>query len=131
LARIRADRGLQDTKLGVIATASAAVQDGAGWLLLAISLALLRATGPLSSFGSRLRRRARLARPAAASPARGGTVADGHDRHGRARRPVREPATTQLIGVHSVLGAFMCSVSCSPAESARWPPRRCADRSRR
>jgi Kef-type K+ transport system membrane component KefB len=112
LARILADRGLQETKLGVVATASAAVQDGAGWLLLAISLAAFRATGPLGVL--------RIAAETAALAA----VLVGLVRPLLRRLTASESQTvttttvvivglfasaavTQLIGLHSVLGAFM------------------------
>jgi Kef-type K+ transport system membrane component KefB len=49
LARILADRRLADTPLGAIALVCAAVDDVTAWCLLAVVVALTRATSPLSA----------------------------------------------------------------------------------
>jgi Kef-type K+ transport system membrane component KefB len=48
LARIVAERGLEKTSLGVLAIASAAVQDLLAWCTLAVVVALVTASGPWS-----------------------------------------------------------------------------------
>ncbi len=51
LARILEERRMQDTELGAIATACAAVQDVAGWCMLAVILVIASAHGNASDVG--------------------------------------------------------------------------------
>lgn len=115
LVRILADRGLNRTPLGGIATACAAVEDTAGWILLTVALAVHSGGG-----GGQVTRIASeslafiifmvvVVRPVLhrfvverhpGGPVRLDTVAIV------VAGLVASAGTTQLIGLHSVLGAF-------------------------
>jgi Kef-type K+ transport system membrane component KefB len=125
LVRIVGDRGLANTELGQLAIGSAAVQDIAGWLLLAVALATLHGGGPGEL--------ARIAIEAVAF-----TVAlvvvvrpilqwacrrdrDSHDADGLALAAALVAAcaaVTQAIGLHAVIGAFAVGVAFPRAEGA-------------
>jgi Kef-type K+ transport system membrane component KefB len=115
LVRILADRGIDNTPLGGIATACAAIQDTAGWILLTVALAVHS-----GSAGGRVGRMAAemlayflvmmlvvrpalhrfVVRPHPAGPLRLDTVALV------VAGLVASAGATQLMGLHSVLGAF-------------------------
>lgn len=122
LARILEERRMQDTELGAIATACAAVQDVAGWCMLAVILVIASANGNAGDV-------ARIALESVGCIAGVfvlarliGTV----DRHLRANHPGRGedgfllPAAiicllacagaTEAVGLHAVFGAFVFGI---------------------
>jgi Kef-type K+ transport system membrane component KefB len=120
LARILTDRSLDKTPLGHLAMASAAVQDAVGWILLALSLAAVSAGGSGSL--------PRLALESSAFVFVVFVIARPLARHGLKRADPRTSASspavglaivaalacagvTQLIGLHSALGAFLCGAA--------------------
>ena len=119
LARILEERRMQNTELGTIATACAAVQDVAGWCMLAVILVIASAHGGVGDV-------ARIALEA------GGCVAGAFvlarlvgavDRHLSAIRPdggsdgfllpaaviclLACAGATEAVGLHAVFGAFV------------------------
>jgi Kef-type K+ transport system membrane component KefB len=127
LVRIVHDRGMRDTPVGQLAIASAAVQDVAGWMLLAASLAALRDGDP-----------AHLARIVVEAAVFGLVlvVAVRPALRWLFRHADSEPlrlealalvvallagcaAATQLIGLHSVIGAFALGVAFPRGKGGR------------
>jgi Kef-type K+ transport system membrane component KefB len=115
LARILIDRGLDRTPLGGIATAVAAAQDTAGWILLAVALAVH--TGGGAGQVTRVAVEALafvVVSLAVIRPLIKRFIVDKHPdgpiELDRAALVVAGliafAGTTQLIGLHSVLGAF-------------------------
>jgi Kef-type K+ transport system membrane component KefB len=127
LVRIVHDRGMRDTPVGQLAIASAAVQDVAGWMLLAASLAALRDGNPAhlarivveaAAFG--------LVLVVAARPALRWLLrhADSEPLRLEALALVVAllagcAAVTQLIGLHSVIGAFALGVAFPRGKGGR------------
>ena len=106
LARIVADLGLESARTAQLALGSAALQDVAGWLLLAVSLAAFTASGAtellrlvleLAAFIAVLAFVVRPVLRRSSHQAGLAIIATGL---------FASAATTQLIGLHSVLGAF-------------------------
>lgn len=116
LARILEDRGLANTELGALALSCAAIQDLAGWMLLTALLIVLAGNSPVGlgltvgeflAFGATL---IVVVRPA---------LRLGFDKMAEVGRTDVEPLSvvaaillvsaglTQLIGLHSVLGALL------------------------
>lgn len=129
LVRILRDRGWQHTQIGIVATSCAAVQDSVGWILLVVSLMALKAHGispllrvvletaaficvlvtvvrPLLSFA--LRRWS----PTGELSLNTLTIA--------VVGLIASAGTTQLIGLHSVMGAFAFGVAFPRRESPRF-----------
>lgn len=122
LARILEDRRMQNTELGAVATACAAIQDVFGWFMLAVVLVIVSANGSALSIGrialesvlctggiiflSRLLGRLQEAEP---------------DSEMSGYRSILLPASfasilicggaTQAIGLHAVFGAFVLGVA--------------------
>ncbi len=120
LTRIVVDRGLERTPLGQVATASAAVQDLAGWLLLAVSLAALTGDGAsdllltvaesvvfvaVAMLVVKPALRRWLARRQPGAEVRMETVAVA------LALLAACSGATQLIGLHAVLGAFVAGLA--------------------
>jgi Kef-type K+ transport system membrane component KefB len=116
LVSILADRGLQRTRVGLISTASAAAQDAAGWVLLAIALAALHAAGPASLFRIAAETAAylfilvRVVRPVLRAVCKHWASEDG-SLNAQSFTIVliglfASAAATQMIGLHSFFGAF-------------------------
>ncbi|WP_399030569.1 cation:proton antiporter [Streptomyces sp. 15-116A] len=119
LARILVDRGLYGTPLGALAMACAAVDDVAAWCLLALVVAFSTAGSPLDAlsaagltvaFGAAM---LLVVRPLLARWARGRA-----DRAGDGVVMVLlfsglsvSALTTDLIGVHTLFGAFLFGVA--------------------
>lgn len=120
LTRIIMDRGIERTRLAQLATASAAVQDLVGWLLLAVSLTALTGDG-LSDL-------ARTVAESVAFVAATMLVVKPLLRSWLARRQPGPDlgmetviaalallaacaGATQLIGLHAVLGAFVAGIA--------------------
>jgi Kef-type K+ transport system membrane component KefB len=127
LARILEEQGLLGTSLGTTAISCAAVDDVVAWLLLAVTLALMRANGGLATlplrFGGLLVYLAvmlgvlrplgsRLVRNRGGSPM-------SLEVFGLTLIGVfLSAATTEAIGVHPLFGAFLAGV-CLP-RNAQW-----------
>jgi K+:H+ antiporter len=115
LARILTDRGLQGSRLGVMALTCAAVDDVTAWCLLAfvVSVVNARVGGGLATFGLTLLYLVLMfavARPLARAAAR-----RFEERGGALDRGVLTAVlvgmlvsamTTEIIGIHAVFGAF-------------------------
>ncbi len=128
LAAILAERGIRRSPLGELALGSAALQDAVGWMLLAVTLAVLSGRGgahvlrvvvATAAFVLVL---AFVARPLLGAVLRASRL---RCESGPARRASRSAGlvsiavtyaticagVTQLIGVHEVLGAFAAGVA--------------------
>ena len=119
LAAIVTQRGIENSPLGRLAVSSAAVQDGIGWILLAVALAafsggrstpiriVLETVGFVAALATaRPLLRAALARPALGGP--GGEVGALAIALGFAAACA---GATQAIGLHLVVGAFAAGVA--------------------
>lgn len=127
LARILEARRMQNTELGAIATACAAIQDVAGWILLAIILAIASSHG---AFGSLVRIALEslacvagifavaqilgwLEQGAPGAPSRFTELVRSSSATGSVLLPATVvlvllcAATTQAIGLHAIFGAFL------------------------
>lgn len=129
LARILLERGWQQTRLGAVAIACAAVQDGVGWLLLAVSLVAFEAhgVGPLirvvletAAFIGVLVTVVRpLLRVVLRRLSPGGELSVNVVAVA-AVGLLASAGTTQLIGLQSVLGAFAFGVAFPRRENPRF-----------
>lgn len=128
LASILVERGIRSSALGELALGSAALQDAVGWVLLAVTLAVLSGHGgghilrvvvATATFVLVL---AFVARPLLAAVLRAGRAGRECSPVGRASRSAALVSiavtyatvcagVTQLIGVHEVLGAFAAGVT--------------------
>jgi Kef-type K+ transport system membrane component KefB len=128
LARILADHALTETRIGTIATSSAAIQDLTGWILLAVSLSVAEGRGGghvvvvIAATAAVVAIVLGAVRPALRSVLgpRGSLV----DNETAALATVlgllaATAGATQLIGLHSAIGAFLFGVAfpreCLPA----------------
>jgi Kef-type K+ transport system membrane component KefB len=117
LARILADHDLAATKIGTLATASAAIQDLTGWILLALALAVAEGSGAGSVALTVVEGAAIVAILfGAVRPFLRHSLGDGAE-----ERELTDPTllalllvglagtagATQLIGLHSAIGAFL------------------------
>jgi Kef-type K+ transport system membrane component KefB len=116
LARILQERGLTATPLGATALTCAAVDDVTAWSLLAIVVALVRSEGFLSAAGPlALAGLFVLFMLAFVRPRLGGWLrAEGSPGKGRIAGVLAitftSALTTELIGIHSLFGAFLAGV---------------------
>lgn len=129
LVRILRDRGWQQTQIGTVATSCAAVQDSAGWILLVVSLVALKAhgVGPLlrvvletAVFICVL---VNVVRPLLCFALRRWSPAGELSLNTLAIAVVglvASASATQLIGLHSVMGAFAFGVMFPRRESPRF-----------
>lgn len=129
LVRILQDRGWEHTRLGAVATSCAAVQDGIGWILLAVSLVALEAHGVAPLFRLVLETAVlagvlvKVVRPLLQAFLRRLAPDDEGSVNVMAVAVVGLgacAATTQLIGLHSVLGAFFFGVAFPRRENPRF-----------
>jgi Kef-type K+ transport system membrane component KefB len=130
LVRIVGDRGLRATRLGQLAISSAAIQDVAGWTLLAVSLAALRGGDPSALARTALEALAFVAcLLGAVRPGLRWWCARHGDRGATEALPVvigllaACAAVTQLIGLHSVIGAFALGAVFPRREGSALIPR--------
>lgn len=139
LARMLVDHDLASADIGVIAMASAAIQDLAGWLLLAVALAVVAGIGPISVLwkagmvGGLMSTLFIVGRPGLRWMLRRIGDLDGGDtlRLTLVLGLVAACAgLTQVIGLHAVIGAFIvgvafprdCAANVMPAiRRAVWP----------
>lgn len=128
LTRILMDRGWQHTRMGILATSCAAIQDGAGWILLTISLVAFEADGAGPLVRMALETAAfvgvmlTVVRPLLKAFADRLWPDDEHSANGLAVVGIGLAAcaaATQFIGLHSVLGAFFFGVAF-PRENPRY-----------
>jgi Kef-type K+ transport system membrane component KefB len=129
LVRILRDRGWQQTQIGTVATSCAAVQDSVGWILLVVSLVALKAHGvsPLlrvvfetAAFICVL---VAVVRPLLRFALRRWSPSGELSANTLAIAVVgliASAGTTQLIGIHSVMGAFAFGVAFPRSESPRF-----------
>jgi K+:H+ antiporter len=124
LARILTDRGVQTTRMGVIALTCAAVDDVTAWCLLAfvVSVANARTAGGLMTALLTVGYIASMV--LVARPFIRGLI-DRHDRHGDVNKTVLtvvfvglllSALITEFIGIHAIFGAFALGVVI-PAQS--------------
>jgi K+:H+ antiporter len=128
LARIVAEHGLQRSTVGQLAIGSAALQDVLGWTMLAVALASMTTTGigralqTLAAFAALLLTLIFVIRPIirqfSVLPASGSQIAPGKLAFLFAV-VAATAATTQLIGLHSVIGAFAAGLAFAPEERSR------------
>lgn len=119
LARILAERNLLATSLGHTAMASAAVDDVTAWILLALIIAVAKATSLLSAAGVALTAFAYALFMvfAVRSAARRLPVLDaaGHPKRGAALAALivlfLSSLCTETIGIHALFGAFLAGLA--------------------
>lgn len=119
LVAIVSERGMRDTPLGRLAVSSAAVQDAAGWTLLAVALAalsgegsnLLRIAAETAAFLAALALARPLLKLALARPALAGTGGEIGALAVALGFAAACAGATQAIGLHLVVGAFAAGVA--------------------
>jgi Kef-type K+ transport system membrane component KefB len=139
LARMLVDHDLDSTEMGMIAMASAAIQDLTGWLLLAVALAASAGDAPTAALWKAgvvvglIAALFVLARPALRwMMARTGDLDGGETLQLAIVMPLVAACAglTQVIGLHAVIGAFAvgvafprdCRASVIPSiRRALWP----------